>query len=82
MKTLQKKPKKRAIRPKAAARPVEEVPLWKAIVQIGEQIPPDERAKIPHDGAQNYRHYLYGHEKDNARQSSGAGRTCSFVARK
>jgi hypothetical protein len=36
-----------------------------SIAEMGEQIPAEERAKIPKDLAMNHEHYLYGHPKQN-----------------
>ena len=38
-------------------------PIWEVIAEIGESIPAEEWAKVPTDGAMNYKHYLYGHAK-------------------
>lgn len=35
-------------------------PIWKQAAGIGKRIPADQRAKVPHDGSVNYKHYLYG----------------------
>lgn len=40
-------------------------PIWEVIVEIGEQIPNEERAKVPSDASVNYKHYLYGMLKKN-----------------
>lgn len=40
-----------------------EQPAWKAIVRLGERIPPEELANFPKDGARNLDHYLYGSPK-------------------
>ena len=34
--------------------------LMKKIQALAEQIPPEELAKLPRDGAHNHDHYLYG----------------------
>lgn len=33
---------------------------WKAIQKLAEDIPPEDRAKVPPDASINYKHYLYG----------------------
>jgi hypothetical protein len=38
-------------------------PIWEVIVEIGEQIPDEEWAKVPTDASINYKHYLYGTPK-------------------
>ena len=40
-------------------------PIWEVIVEIGEQIPDEEWAKVPSDASTNYKHYLYGIPKKN-----------------
>jgi len=37
--------------------------LFESIAEMGRQIPPQIRAKIPRDAAKNLDHYLYGHPK-------------------
>ena len=44
-------------------------PIWEIILESGQEIPAEERAAVPHDGAQNYKHYLYGHPKEAAPQT-------------
>jgi hypothetical protein len=39
--------------------------IWEVIVEIGEQIPDEEWAKVPPDASINYKHYLYGMPKKN-----------------
>jgi len=39
-------------------------PIWEIILESGPDIPPEERAAAPHDGARNYEHYLYGLSKE------------------
>lgn len=39
-------------------------PIWEIILGSGPDIPPEERAAAPHDGARNYEHYLYGLSKE------------------
>lgn len=39
-------------------------PLWEIIAELDAiEIPAEERARIPHDGSINYKHYLYGAPK-------------------
>ena len=38
--------------------------LLQALEEIRESVPASEWAKLPTDGAANYKHYLYGHPKD------------------
>lgn len=38
-------------------------PLWEIIAELGEQIPAEERPRVPHDGSKNYKHYLHGARK-------------------
>ncbi len=40
------------------------IPIWELIASSAEEIPLEERAKVPHDGARNYKHYLYGQAKE------------------
>ena len=34
-------------------------PVWEIAAEIGAQIPAEEKARMPHDGSINYKHYLY-----------------------
>ena len=38
-------------------------PIWEVIVEISSQVPDEEWAKLPTDGAENHDHYLYGAPK-------------------
>ena len=39
-------------------------PLWEIIAELDAiDIPAEERARMPHDGSINYKHYLYGTPK-------------------
>ena len=38
----------------------ERKPIWKRAVEAGLSIPPEERARLPQDGARNVDHYVYG----------------------
>ena len=40
-----------------------ELTLSERIVALGKKVPPEERAKMPHDGAANHDHYIYGTPK-------------------
>jgi|CXWL01.1.fsa_nt_gi hypothetical protein len=40
-------------------------PIWEQIIEIGEQIPAEELARVPRDGARNLHHYLHGHPKQD-----------------
>lgn len=36
-------------------------PLWEIIAELDAvEIPAEDRARVPHDGSINYKHYLYG----------------------
>jgi hypothetical protein len=39
--------------------------VWDWIVEVGKEIPPEELAKHPPDGATNLHHYLHGHPKQD-----------------
>lgn len=41
----------------------EERPIWEEIAEIMEDVPDEEFAKLPRDGASQVDHYLYGHPK-------------------
>ena len=43
---------------------VDDRPIWEIILESGPEIPLEERAAAPHDGARNYKHYLYSHPKE------------------
>ncbi len=38
-------------------------PIWEVITEISGQVPDEEWAKLPVDGAENHDHYLYGAPK-------------------
>ena len=38
-------------------------PIWEVIAEISSQVPDEEWAKLPTDGAENHDHYLYGAPK-------------------
>lgn len=57
-----KKPTARSSRP-ARPRRKHELTLTERIVALGKKIPPEERAKMPRDGAANHDHYIYGTPK-------------------
>ena len=46
-------------------RPRETRPIWEIIVELSSQIPLEEWAKLPADGAEQHDHYLYGSPKRN-----------------
>ncbi len=46
--------------------PKREIPIWEKIIALGDQIPPEELARHPRDGAANLDHYLYGVPKQDA----------------
>ncbi len=39
-------------------------PIWEIILESGPDIPSEEQAAAPRDGARNYEHYLYGLSKE------------------
>ena len=39
-------------------------PILAIIEEIHEDVPEPEEYRIPRDGARNYKHYLYGHPKE------------------
>ena len=40
-------------------------PIWEAIEENMSDVPPEEFARLPKDGASEHDHYLYGHPKRN-----------------
>jgi hypothetical protein len=42
-------------------------PIWEVIAERVKDIPEEELDKIPHDGAENHDHYLYGAPKKRSR---------------
>jgi len=40
-------------------------PIWEVMLDNMKDVPPEEFAKIPKDGASEHDHYLYGHPKRN-----------------
>jgi hypothetical protein len=38
-------------------------PLGQILADLGKKIPDEEMAKMPHDGAANHDHYIYGTPK-------------------
>jgi hypothetical protein len=40
-------------------------PIWEMIVDNMKDVPPEEFARLPKDGASEHDHYLYGHPKRN-----------------
>jgi len=41
-------------------------PIWEVILDNMKDVPPEEFAKLPKDGASEHDHYLYGHPKRNS----------------
>jgi hypothetical protein len=35
-------------------------PIWELVDEVLGPVPPEERDRVPHDGAENHDHYLYG----------------------
>lgn len=47
--------------------PRESRPIWEIITELSSEIPMEEWAKLPADGAEQHDHYLYGSPKrDNS----------------
>ena len=42
---------------------IEPRPIWEMILDNMQDLPPEEFAKLPKDGAGEHDHYLYGHPK-------------------
>jgi len=42
---------------------LESRPIWEVILDNMKDVPPEEFAKLPKDGASEHDHYLYGHPK-------------------
>ncbi len=40
-------------------------PIWEVMLERVKDVPPEEFAKLPQDGASEHDHYLYGHPKRN-----------------
>ncbi len=59
-----RKPKK-ASKPKKVAPPIErgDMDIWEYLSELGKQIPEEELARMPVDGAANFDHYLDGSPK-------------------
>lgn len=38
-------------------------PIWEILQEVLGPVPLEERDKVPHDGAENHDHYLYGSPK-------------------
>ena len=51
-------------RPKAKPKK-DQKPIWEQIRELGRDLPPDELARAPRDGARNLHHYLHGHPKQD-----------------
>jgi hypothetical protein len=43
----------------------EALPIWDVMLDNVEGISPDEFSRLPHDGASEHDHYLYGHPKSD-----------------
>lgn len=41
-------------------------PVWEMVVELGSEIPVEDRVNVPDDAAINYKHYLYGASKKKA----------------
>jgi hypothetical protein len=44
-------------------------PIWEVMLDNMNDVPPEEFAKLPKDGASEHDHYLYGHPKRNQRKA-------------
>jgi hypothetical protein len=42
---------------------VDSPPIWEVILDNMKDVPPEEFARLPKDGASEHDHYLYGHPK-------------------
>ncbi|MBZ5618135.1 MAG: hypothetical protein LAQ69_05270 [Acidobacteriia bacterium] len=51
--------------PKPAEEQREARPIWEVILDNMKDVPPEEFARLPKDGASEHDHYLYGHPKRN-----------------
>jgi hypothetical protein len=52
------------LREQQEPRPCENVrPIWEIITELSSEIPTEEWAKLPTDGAEQHDHYLYGSPK-------------------
>lgn len=51
--------------PVAQSAPACVSPIWEQILENMQDVPPEEFAKLPRDGASEHDHYLYGHPKRN-----------------
>lgn len=60
------KPERRPSTSKRKRAPRPEIPIWEKIIALGDQIPPEELARHPRDGAANIDHYLYDVPKQDA----------------
>jgi hypothetical protein len=49
--------------PADSAQQPESRPIWELIQDNMKDVPPEEFAKLPTDGAKEHDHYLYGHPK-------------------
>lgn len=54
------------LEPVAAKEPKRETrPIWEVIAENMKDVPPEDFAALPKDGASEIDHYLYGHPKRN-----------------
>jgi hypothetical protein len=52
--------------PECPAEPsCESRPIWQVMLESMKEVPPEEFARLPKDGASEHDHYLYGHLKRN-----------------
>lgn len=51
--------------PLSSGRPDDHRPIWDVILDNMKDVPDEEFAKLPKDGASELDHYLYGHPKRN-----------------
>jgi len=51
--------------PLATPRPPGQRPIWEVILDNMKDVPAEEFANLPKDGASEHDHYLYGHPKRN-----------------
>jgi hypothetical protein len=49
----------------AAEHKPDERPIWEVMLDNMKDVPPEEFARLPKDGASEHDHYLYGHPKRN-----------------
>ena len=54
-----------AAAPESAEQKPEDRPIWEVILDNMKDVPPEEFARLPNDGASEHDHYLYGRPKRN-----------------